>query len=214
MRYLERYARVHDLEIVYGVEVSAGADRRRRGRTRRSGAASRHRRRLTSRAVVVATGGDSAPLLPDWPGAGGWPGELLHAAAYRNPAPYRGKDVLVVGAGNSGAEIAVTWPRAAARVRLAVRTAPHIVRRSVAGWPAQATGILVRRLRVARRPAAAAAGAGDGAPTSRRTGCAGDHRAVRRIRRDGAPPVHDTGLVESGAAGAGRAGGGAGVLHR
>ena len=75
------------------------------------------------------------------------PGELLHASAYRNAAPYAGRDVLVVGVGNTGAEIAVDLVEGGAgRVRLAVRTPPHIMRRSTAGWPAQASGILVRRL--------------------------------------------------------------------
>ncbi|WP_236243035.1 NAD(P)/FAD-dependent oxidoreductase [Streptomyces sp. CC228A] len=200
VRYLERYARVHDLEIVYGVEVSrlerTGADGGGPGAWVLHATGGR---RLTSRAVVVATGGDSAPLLPDWPGAGGWPGELLHAAAYRNPAPYRGKDVLVVGAGNSGAEIAVDLAEGgAARVRLAVRTAPHIMRRSVAGWPAQATGILVRRLpawpadpllRLLER-----ATVPDLAPYGLPRATTGP---CTRIRRDGALPVHDTGLVEA-----------------
>lgn len=73
----------------------------------------------------------------------------MHARDYRNPAPYAGKDVLVVGIGNTGAEIAVDLVEGgASRVRIAVRTVPHIVRRSTAGWPAQATGILVRRLPV------------------------------------------------------------------
>lgn len=57
--------------------------------------------------------------------------------------------MLVVGVGNTGAEIAVDLAEGgAARVRLAVRTAPHIVRRSTAGWAAQRTGIMVRRLPV------------------------------------------------------------------
>ncbi|MBV8259243.1 MAG: NAD(P)/FAD-dependent oxidoreductase, partial [Actinobacteria bacterium] len=56
--------------------------------------------------VVVATGYNGVPWIPDWPGRDGFPGELVHSSRYRNPAPFRGRDVLVVGAGNSGAEIA------------------------------------------------------------------------------------------------------------
>ncbi len=74
----------------------------------------------------------------------------MHAADYRNAQPYAGRDVLVVGIGNTGAEIAVDLVEGgASRVRLAVRTAPHILRRSTAGWAAQYTGVLVRRLPVA-----------------------------------------------------------------
>ncbi|NEB75027.1 NAD(P)/FAD-dependent oxidoreductase [Streptomyces sp. SID14478] len=146
IRYLEKYAEYHDLEVVTGVEVTR-IDRAPDGDgwvLRATGG-----RELTAAAVVVATGHNHTPRLPDWPGASSYTGKLLHASEYRNPAPYAGQDVLVVGVGNTGAEIAVDLAQGgAARVRLAVRTAPHIVRRSQLGWPAQLTGILCRRLPV------------------------------------------------------------------
>jgi pyruvate/2-oxoglutarate dehydrogenase complex dihydrolipoamide dehydrogenase (E3) component len=55
--------------------------------------------------VVLATGHSNEPYVPRWPGA--FEGDIAHAANYRNPVPYAGRRVLVVGAGNSGAEIAV-----------------------------------------------------------------------------------------------------------
>ncbi|MFF8999325.1 flavin-containing monooxygenase [Streptomyces achromogenes] len=146
VRYLEKYAEHHRLEIVTGVEVHR-VERTADGAgwlLRASGG-----RELTGSAVVVATGFNHTPRLPDWPGRTEYGGELLHASRYRDAAPYRGRDVLVVGAGNTGAEIAVDLAEGgAARVRLAVRTPPHILRRSTLGWPAQYTGVLVRRLPV------------------------------------------------------------------
>lgn len=148
VRYLEKYTEVHDLEIVTGVEVD------RVEREAEDGGWVLHAtggRRLVGSAVVVATGFNHTPRLPDWPGLDGYLREkdLVHASAYRDPAPYAGRDVLVVGVGNTGAEIAADLAEGgAARVRLAVRTAPYIVRRSTAGWPSQRTGILVRRLPV------------------------------------------------------------------
>ncbi len=146
VRYLEKYAEHHELEIVTGVEVHRVE--RAEGGTgwllHASGG-----RELTGSAVVVATGYNHTPRIPDWPGRQSYGGELLHAGAYRHAEPYAGRDVLVVGAGNTGAEIAVDLVEGgAARVRLAVRTVPHIVRRSTLGWPAQYTGVLVRRLPV------------------------------------------------------------------
>src|SRR5207302_4447894 len=80
-------------------------------------------------------------------GREGFTGELAHSAAYRNPDRFRGRDVLVVGAGNSGAEIAVDLAEGgAARVRVAVRTPPQINRRDSLGIPAQVLGIAVGRL--------------------------------------------------------------------
>ncbi|MFE9296694.1 flavin-containing monooxygenase [Streptomyces niveus] len=144
VRYLEKYAEFHGLEIVTRVEVT-GIERSADGRSWLLHATGG--RELTGSAVVVATGYNHAPRMPDWPGARSYGGELLHAGAYRDSRPYEGKDVLVVGAGNTGAEIAVDLVEGgAARVRLAIRTVPHIVRRSTLGWTAQRTGILVRRL--------------------------------------------------------------------
>lgn len=144
VRYLEKYAEFHALEIVTRVEVT-GVERSADGASWLLHATGG--RELTGSAVVVATGYSNAPRLPDWPGAQSYTGELLHAGAYRHPRPYEGKDVLVVGAGNTGAEIAVDLVEGgAARVRLAIRTVPHIVRRSTLGWTAQHTGIAVRRL--------------------------------------------------------------------
>ena len=97
--------------------------------------------------VIVATGYNGAPFIPDWPGRDAFAGELIHSSQYRNPTPFRGRDVLVVGAGNSGAEIATdVADGGASRSRLSVRTTPQIVRRATAGIPAQLIGIGIRKL--------------------------------------------------------------------
>jgi putative flavoprotein involved in K+ transport len=97
--------------------------------------------------TIVATGYNGAPYVPDWPGLDGFGGELVHSSAYRNPEPYRGRDVLVVGAGNSGAEIAHDVADGGAKSsRLSVRTPPQIVRRATAGIPAQLVGMAIRHL--------------------------------------------------------------------
>ncbi len=146
IRYLEAYARYHRIDLAAGVEVA---------RVERSGPGgdwvlhANGGRRLHASAVVVATGFNHTPKVPDWPGRDAFTGELLHAHAYRAPGPFAGRDVLVVGVGNTGAEIATDLAAGGAgRVRLAVRTAPHILRRATLGWPSQASAILCRRLPV------------------------------------------------------------------
>ena len=90
-------------------------------------------------AVIVAAGNYHTPMLPPWPGAETFAGEVLHAAQYRNPRPFAGRDVLVVGAGNSATDIALQLSDGvAARVRMAVRTPPHLVPRAAAGIPVDA----------------------------------------------------------------------------
>jgi len=102
---------------------------------------------LRAATVIVATGHNGSPFVPDWPGRESFAGELIHSSDYRNSNPYRGRDVLVVGAGNSGAEIATDIADGgAARSRLSVRTPPQIVRRATAGIPAQLIGIAIRHL--------------------------------------------------------------------
>ena len=92
---------------------------------------------LTAPRVVVATGYNRVPHVPDWEGTERFRGVLLHSSDYRNPAALGARSVLVVGAGNSGAEIAADLAAAGVEVRLAVRTPPNIVRRQVLGLPSQ-----------------------------------------------------------------------------
>ncbi|MFJ4779256.1 flavin-containing monooxygenase [Streptomyces sp. NPDC088762] len=195
VRYLEKYAEFHELELVTGVEVTR-VEQAPDGDgwiLHASGG-----RELTAAAVVVATGFNHTPALPDWPGRDAYGGRLLHAADYRDPAPYAGQDVLVVGVGNTGAEIAVDLAEGgAARVRLAVRTAPHIVRRSTAGWPAQRTGILVRRLPVRLVDRLGALVAKASVPDLTAYGLPRPTSGLYSRVREGAIPVQDVGLIDA-----------------
>jgi putative flavoprotein involved in K+ transport len=139
--YLERYVAHHQLELMLGTEVS-GLTRTDAGWSLETSAGV-----VEAGSVVVATGYNNTPFMPEYPGREGFEGELLHASQYRNASPYRGRDVLVVGSGNTGAEIAVDLVEGGARrVRLAVRTPPNIVRRQVAGTPNQVLTLGLRRL--------------------------------------------------------------------
>jgi putative flavoprotein involved in K+ transport len=147
--YLESYAAHHRLELRLGCgvvavergeEVGGEADARWTVRLADGSA-------ISADHVVVATGYNHTPVEPDWPGLSDFHGEVVMARDYRNGRPYAGRDVLVVGTGNTGMEIATDLAEhGATKVWLSVRTPPHILPRSRLGWPAQATGILVRRL--------------------------------------------------------------------
>ncbi|MFE3599524.1 flavin-containing monooxygenase [Streptomyces sp. NPDC059096] len=198
VRYLEKYAAHHGLEIVTGVEVTRvdPAPDSSGWLLRATGG-----RELTGRAVVVATGFNHTPRLPSWPGLAAYEeagGTVLHAAAYRDPAPYAGKDVLVVGVGNTGAEIAVDLAEGgAARVRLAIRTVPHILRRSTLGWPAQQTGILVRRLPTRLVDAGASLMCRIAVPDLSAQGLPRPDTGLYTRARQGAIPVQDVGLIKA-----------------
>ncbi|WP_330245790.1 NAD(P)/FAD-dependent oxidoreductase [Streptomyces sp. NBC_00562] len=195
VRYLEKYVEHHELEVVTGVEVTR-IDRAADGTGWQLTATGG--RVLTGRAVVVATGYNHTPRIPDWAGRDTFAGELVHARDYRNPAAYAGKDVLVVGIGNTGAEIAVDLVEGgASRVRIAVRTVPHIVRRSTAGWPAQATGILVRRLPVRLVDRAGRLMAKVAVPDLAEQGLPRPDTGLYSRVKDGAIPVQDVGLIDA-----------------
>lgn len=195
VRYLEKYAEHHRLEIVTGVEVSR-VERTEDGTgwlLRATGG-----RELTGAAVVVATGFNHTPRVPDWPGRDTYTGELLHASRYRDARPFAGRDVLVVGVGNTGAEIAVDLVEGgASRVRLAVRTPPHIVRRSTAGWPAQYSGILVRRLPVPLVDRISRLQARIAVPDLSEHGLPRPGTGLYSRVLEGAIPVQDVGLIDA-----------------
>ena len=194
VRYLEQYTQAHGLDIATGIEVS-----RIEHATDGSGSwalPATGGRHLTARSIVIATGTNHTPRLPDWPGLDTFDGELLHASRYRNGKPYEGRDVLVVGVGNTGAEIAVDLAEAgASRVRLAVRTPPHIMRRSTAGWPAQRTGILVRRLPIRLVDRIAPYVERISVPDLSAYGLPRPDNGLYSRVREGSIPVQDVGLI-------------------
>ncbi|MFI6371093.1 flavin-containing monooxygenase [Streptomyces sp. NPDC050546] len=195
VRYLEKYAEHHRLEIVTGVEVSR-IERAPDGTGWLLHATGG--RELTGSAVVVATGYNHTPRLPDWPGREAFTGEFLHAGEYRNGEPYAGRDVLVVGIGNTGAEIAVDLVESgASRVRLAVRTVPHIVRRSTAGWAAQYSGVLVRHLPVGLVDRISRAQAKVAIPDLSAHGLPRPDTGLYTRVKQGAIPVQDVGLIDA-----------------
>jgi putative flavoprotein involved in K+ transport len=128
VRYLEGYAERHELDVRLRTSAER-IDRDGDGFVVRTSAGD-----LAADHVVVATGYARAGRIPAWPGRERFGGTLLHAADYRNPAPFRDHEVLVVGAGCSGMEIAYDVATGGARrVRLAVRTPPNILVRSPVG---------------------------------------------------------------------------------
>ena len=137
--YLQDYAERFEVYPEFGVEV------RRLDRTGTTWTVQTSHDRRAASAVVVATGYCRVPHLPDWPGRDTFPGVLLHSADYRDPSPYAGREVLVVGAGNSAAEIAMEVARVGARVHLSVRTPPNIIRRDTLGVPSQLFGVALHR---------------------------------------------------------------------
>jgi putative flavoprotein involved in K+ transport len=110
------------------------------------------RRTIPAEVVVIATGHYVEPREPDWARTGGFRGRVLHSAEYVSGREFAGSHALVVGLGNSGAEIATDLvEQGASAVSVAVRTPPPIVTRELFGVvPVQVFGITLMPLGVPR----------------------------------------------------------------
>ena len=142
--YLERYADHFGLAPRFGEVVRSV---RRDGerwivRTDASDIRTRH--------VVIATGLNAEPVTPAVPGLAQFGGRIMHSADYADAAPFAGQSVLVIGMGNTGAEIALDLAEGGARPTISVRNGVHMVPRDLFGIPIQlvaryATGTLPER---------------------------------------------------------------------
>jgi cation diffusion facilitator CzcD-associated flavoprotein CzcO len=92
----EEFASLHGLAIDFSTTV----DKVERAGDRWQATAAG--RLYLARHIVIATGRDKVPFIPDWPGRDGFTGRIVHSADFGEAALYRGQSVLVAGAGNSG----------------------------------------------------------------------------------------------------------------
>ena len=83
--------------------------------------------------VFVANGHHSEPSLPDFPGE--FTGESFHAHEYVKPEVFEGRDVLVIGVGNSGMDIACDACKLADSVSVVTRHGVHVLPKYAFGRP-------------------------------------------------------------------------------
>lgn len=146
LEYLRRYAERFGLRprIRFGVEVTR-CEREADGRWR----VDTSRGTETFEALVVANGHHRVPFLPRFEGS--FDGEILHSQDYKVPEPFRGRRVLVVGAGNSGCDIAVELAGVAARVFHSTRRGYWYAPKFAFGVPADEVADRMRRMGVPAR---------------------------------------------------------------
>lgn len=175
--YLRDYEARYDLPVLRPHRVSAVHDDG--GHDRRLHAVTGSGEVWRPRVVVNATGSWTRPFWPAVPGAAEFRGAQVHTAGYRSPRDVPGRRVLVVGGGNSGAQIAadlllhgdqeVTW---------ATRTPPRFLPDDVDGRVLFETATRAVRDRAAGRTNPGVGGLGDivAVPTVRE---ARDHHGLR-----------------------------------
>ncbi len=153
--------------------------------------------RFFSKNVVVATGYNRVPVRPDWLGLNSFPGPFIHSCEYRNGAAFAGKKVLLVGMGNTGAELALDLLEHGATPVVSVRNAVNFIRRDIGGRPAQRTALVLGRLpnflydRIARLVQRLTVGdlRAYGLPAS-------PYAPSEQLRRFGKVPVIDVGTID------------------
>lgn len=125
--HLTAFGEGNRLPIEYGVHVDAISRAGDLWAVRANGVT-----RL-ARDVVVATGRDKHPYMPEWKGLADFGGTLIHAADFGEAARYAGKSVLVIGAGNSGFDLLNHLIRAkTGQLWLSARNGPAILPKRIA----------------------------------------------------------------------------------
>jgi putative flavoprotein involved in K+ transport len=193
LAYLDDYARRNVLDIRVGVEAQR-VERDDTGGWRVLSSS----REWSAPSVVVATGWDAEPRIPDWASGSPFAGQVLHTSDLKDLASFAGRRVLVVGAGNSGIDVAGLLVRAGAQVTMSMRTPPNVFPRDWLGLPLGPVTLMAEHL-----PARSADLAGrliqsqaygnlsrygiPKAPTGFMT----------RFRRDGVNPAVDDGFISA-----------------
>jgi len=94
------------------------------------------REQYSAHHLVITTGLLRVPNRPTLPGESEFGGSVSHVSSYRNPAPFEGKRVLVVGFGNSAAEIALDLAEHGVKVAVTVRSPCNVIPRKLMEIPA------------------------------------------------------------------------------
>ncbi len=146
--------------------------------------------------VIIATGVNRVPNVPTWEGQDEFNGTIVHSRDYKNPAPFKGQKVLVIGMGNTGAEVTFDLSEHQVDTTIAVRSPITIVPRDVNGRPVQLTAITLEKIPF---------GIGDWLGTQIRRFIIGDltkygvplstKHPAEQLRETGKTPVIDIGTV-------------------
>uniref|UniRef100_A0ACD5VF85 Uncharacterized protein n=1 Tax=Avena sativa TaxID=4498 RepID=A0ACD5VF85_AVESA len=128
--YMERYAAASGVAPRFGASVEEAAFDAPAGAwaVRLAGGEV-----LMTRWLVVATGENAEPRVPEFPGMRQFAGRVLHTCEYKSGEDFAGEKVLVVGCGNSGMEVSLDLCRYGAKPSMVVRNTVHVLPREMLG---------------------------------------------------------------------------------
>ena len=192
VHYYEEYARHFDINPHFNEEIIKV--KKEDGHWH---IATKSGKEYTSDHVIIATGVNRMPFSPSWEGQEKFQGSITHSLTYKNPIPFEGKKVLIIGMGNTGAELALDLAENGIDVAISVRSPINIVPRDINGRSVQMTAKTLDKIPL---------GLGNWLGTQIRKHVIGDlskygipmskmHPAVQ-LKETGKTPVIDLGTVE------------------
>ncbi|KAK8566133.1 hypothetical protein V6N13_021202 [Hibiscus sabdariffa] len=131
--YLDEYVKTFDIRPRYGRSVDSACYDKADGKWRiearntETGGVEVY----VAEFLVIASGENSAKYIPELPGLDTFKGEIIHSNEYKSGAKYENNDVLVVGCGNSGMEIAYDLSNYGVRTSIVVRSPFHVVTKEI-----------------------------------------------------------------------------------
>ena len=140
IEYLETYARHFQIEPAFGQEVFS-AERLNGVWNTKTEDATYH-----SKYIVIASGFTRDPNIPTLRGEKLFGGTIMHSSQFRNGEQFKGQEVLVVGFGNSGGEIAIDLFESGAKPSISVRSPVNVIPRDLLGLPILAIEIALSKL--------------------------------------------------------------------
>lgn len=139
--YFEHYGKHFDINPLFNEEVTEVKAEGENWRVKTQSGKS-----FLAQHVIIASGVNRVPNFPKWKGQDAFIGEIIHSRFYKNAKPFEGKKVLVVGMGNTGAELAFDLTEYDIETYLSVRSPVAVVPRDVNGRPVQVTAKQLAKL--------------------------------------------------------------------
>lgn len=143
VRYLQDYARKFDIKPIFNETITQIHQQKDQ-----TYICTGKETDYSAENLVIATGYNKTPKKPKWQGMETFTGKIMHSSEYLQGLEFEGKNVLVVGFGNSGVEIALDLYEYGAKSSLSVRSPVNVLPREVLGMPTLAMGIWQRYLPV------------------------------------------------------------------
>jgi putative flavoprotein involved in K+ transport len=126
--WFESYADAMELNVWSGTGIAGGGYDDARGEWAiRLARADGSERTMRPRHVVFATGVSSIPVIPQLPGLDSFKGTAVHAGHFAGPEDWNGRNVLVVGTGTSGHDVAQELHAHGAHVTMIQRSKTYVV---------------------------------------------------------------------------------------